>query len=279
MPPAKTYQEAPEEAWAENKLIRRKLVPALLERYNTTPTYIVDPRTFSQQFKAAMYKSSSVREFLSAMASIKYRNLTVMLREIQNKLAQEDGYDGSFLSSLEALLALSDTDVGWEGQDEDWTDSEPLTSDDGVELLALDEFWNDTTLSMPQWMRDVYDHLPENTHPRLPEEYTSEESHSQYSHGKKPLTPKKTQERGAARSTTISPSTSEGRTLRNGKRTRSPDDSEYIIGEAPKNKRQRKGKAASCPSASPPGRRRASPLGEEDGVSVRRSGRLNRNTT
>ncbi|RSL88621.1 hypothetical protein CEP52_015149 [Fusarium oligoseptatum] len=295
MPPTQTYQEARKETRAEDKLIERKLVPALLERYNTTPTYIMDPRTFGRQFEAIMHGTSSPEEFILAMENLKHQNLSIMLREIQDMLEREDGYDGSYLSSLQALLALAGRDVSWHNGD-DWSDCESSSSDDNLGLLAIDEFWFDTVLDVPSWMGTVYDLLPDNTsHLGLPEEYTSgeEDSQSDYSESsvdeEEPVKPNKSQKRGATQSTTSSLSTTasaEGRTLRNGKRTHTPDDdgndADAIADETPKTKRRRKEETPSSssrsrsPSPPKPVVGRIPPLGEEDLPPTRRLGRLNR---
>ncbi|RSL49308.1 hypothetical protein CEP54_012496 [Fusarium duplospermum] len=283
MPPTKTYQEAVKEAKAEDTLIKRRLVPVLLERYNTTPTYIMDPRTFGRQFEAIMYGTSSPEEFILGMETLRHQNLSIMLREIRDRLEDEDGYDHSCLSSLQALLALADRNGNWQGLDND-DDCESSTSDDDLGLLAIDEFWYDTMLAVPPWMGSVYGLLPENTsHLGLPEEYTSgeeDEEDSQYDYSEssgdeeEPVTPNKSQKRGASQSTTTSSlstsASTEGRALRNGKRTHTPeDDADTIVEEAPKNKRRRKGETTSSSNSS----RSASPPKPQ---ATRTSGRLNR---
>ncbi|KAM6523706.1 hypothetical protein FSOLCH5_004320 [Fusarium solani] len=273
-----------------HKQNKKDLYLELLERYNTMPIYITDPAIFRGQCASAMSEASGPEEFVEMMADLKEKNMAEAVHYVQDRLSKKGGRCPglSCLVSMDSMLDLAGVPV-YEGAFES----------DSPTLEELN----------PEWLSYISAYLPERSEYAggLPPDYLSsgelgseEDSQSDYSESNRdeePVKPKKSQKRGASRSTTSSPSTSastEGRTLRNGKRTRTSDNADTVVDEAPKNKRQRKGetagsnssnKSSSSRSASPPRPASAPASVDEadlldigDYPQLRRSGRLNRIT-
>ncbi|KAM6535211.1 hypothetical protein FALCPG4_004795 [Fusarium falciforme] len=219
---------------------KKDLFIELLECYNTMPIYITDPAIFSKQCATAMSQASGPEEFIKMIADVKERNMADAVSYVQDSLAKKGGRCPGLtcLVSMDSMLDLAGVPV-YEGAFES----------DSPTLEELN----------PKWLSYITAYFPERSEYTggLPPDYLSsdEDLQSNYSESSgdgEPIKPKKSQKRGASRSTTGSPSTSasnEGRTLRNGKRTRTPDDADTVVDEAPKNKRRRKGKTASNKSS------------------------------
>ncbi|EEU46828.1 uncharacterized protein NECHADRAFT_77643 [Fusarium vanettenii 77-13-4] len=273
----------------------KDLYRELSKRYNTMPIYITDPAIFNYQCATAMSEASGSEEFIEMVADIKESNMAEAVTYAQNMFAeQDDRFPGlTCLVSMDSILDLAGVPV-----------YENLFQEDRPTMNELD----------PEWLSDIKDYLPERSEcigGRPPNYLSSEESdseddaqsdYSESSVDEVPVKPRKRIRRGASPSTTGSSSTSastEGRTLRNGKRTRTPDDADTVVDEAPKNKRRRKGKtsssnssnsnnsssnSSSSHSASLPSVTESAPdpdaeydlLDDGDFPLLRRSGRLNR---
>ncbi|KAI8682940.1 hypothetical protein LRP88_05092 [Fusarium phalaenopsidis] len=234
-------------AYTENKNAhyrkqnKKDLYLELLERYNTMPIYITDPAIFRGQCATAMSEASGPEEFVEMMADVKEKNMAEAVTYVQDRLAKKGGRCPglSCLVSMDSMLDLAGVPA-YEGAFES----------DSPTLEELN----------PEWLSHISAYLPERSEyvGGLPPDYLSsdEDSQSDYSESsgdEEPGKPKKSQKRGASRSNTGSLSTSastEGRTLRNGKRTRTPDDADTVVGESPKNKRRRKGETASTNKSS-----------------------------
>ncbi|KAL2689615.1 hypothetical protein Neosp_003673 [[Neocosmospora] mangrovei] len=225
---------------------RKDLYRELSERYNTMPIYITDPAIFDSQCASAMNEAEGPEEFIQMVAIIKEKNMAEAVSYAQNMFAEQDDRSPglTYLVSMDSILDLAGAPV-----------YENLLQEDRPTMNDPD----------PEWLSDIKDYLPGRSkciggHP--PNYLNSEESdleedwqsdYSEYSVDEVPVKPRKRLRRGASPSTTGSPSTSastEGRTLRSGKRTRTPDDADAVVDEAPKNKRRRKGKTASSNSSS-----------------------------
>ncbi|KAM0439727.1 hypothetical protein ACHAPT_000821 [Fusarium lateritium] len=240
----------------------RALAPDLLQLYNTTTIYIIDPAAFGNQCQRGLDTSSGPEEFIKFMEMVKERNLFDVIPKVKDMYENRGGL--SYLVSLKNLLALAGrlteyeflddddnddgrTDDEYEGDDERSSGSDMgLSTDDerssgnDMGLSTDDEDAADKKPSLPEWLCAVHDLLPQNS---------------------------------------PQPDTIEQRTSGEGKRTRTPDN----IDDGPQdNKRRCNEEASSSAPASlpkpelPPAKasRRGRFVKKEDLPSLRRSHRL-----